>query len=68
MKDTKEKKVPKVGVQPSKEVQPSIMEIDMVALATIDVRRRVTMLDKTTLLKRGICIPDLNRIMWIHMK
>ncbi len=68
LKDTKEKEVPKAGVQPPKEVQPSIMEIDMAALATIDVRRKITMLDRTTLLKRGICIPNLNKVMWIHMK
>jgi len=41
------------------------MEIDMVALGVADVRRRATMLDKATLLKRGIHILDLDRFMWI---
>jgi hypothetical protein len=30
------------------------MEIDMVALKVVDARRRTTMLDKATLLERGI--------------
>jgi hypothetical protein len=68
LKDAKEKKVPKAGMQPPKEVQPSRMESNMAVLMTIDVRRRITMLDKTTLLERGIHIPDLNKFMWIHMK
>jgi hypothetical protein len=41
------------------------MEIDMVALGVADVRRRTTMLDKATLLKRGIHSLDLDRFMWI---
>jgi hypothetical protein len=39
------------------------MEIDMVALGATDVRRRATILDKATLLDRGICILDPNRFM-----
>jgi hypothetical protein len=68
LKDAKEKEVPKVGVQPLKKVQPSRMEINMAALAAKDARRKITMLDKVTLLERGIHISDLNRFMWIHMK
>jgi hypothetical protein len=42
------------AVQPQKEVQPNRMEIDMVALRVAYARRRTTMLDKATLLERGI--------------
>jgi hypothetical protein len=41
------------------------MEIDMVALGVPNVRRRATMLDRTTLLERGIHILDLDKFMWI---
>lgn len=68
LKDAKEKEVPKVAMQPLKEVQPSIMEINMATLAAKNARRKITMLDKATLLERGIHILDLNRFMWIHMK
>jgi hypothetical protein len=33
-----------------------------------DVRRRTTMLDITTLLEKGIPIPDLDTFMWIQIK
>jgi len=52
-------------VQPLREVQLNKMEIDMVAPGVADVRRRATMLDKVTLLERGIHILDLDRFMWI---
>jgi hypothetical protein len=41
------------------------MEIDMITLGATDARRKVTILDKTTLLDRGICILDVDRFMWI---
>jgi hypothetical protein len=41
------------------------MEIYMAAPRAIDVRRRTTMLDKSTLLERYICIPNYDRFMWI---
>jgi hypothetical protein len=49
----------------TKKVQLSRMEIDMVTPRAIDVRRRATILDKTTLLDKGICILDLNGFVWI---
>jgi len=42
------------------------MEIDMATLRAINARRRATILDKTTLLDRGIHIPDLDRFMWVQ--
>ncbi len=60
-----EGKVHEVRVQPPKEVQLSKMEIDMITLGATDARRKVTILDKTTLLDRGICILDVDRFMWI---
>jgi hypothetical protein len=41
------------------------MEIDMVTPGVIDLRKRATILDKTTLLDKCICIIDLNGFMWI---
>jgi hypothetical protein len=52
LKVAKEKEIPNVGVQPPKEVQPSKMGINMDALVAIDVRRKVTMLNKATLLEK----------------
>ncbi len=40
----------------------------MVALGVPNVRRRATMLDRTTLLERGIHILDLDKFMWIQTK
>jgi hypothetical protein len=52
-------------VHPLKEVHSNKMEIDMVAPRVVDVRRRATMLDRKTLLERGIHILDLDIFMWI---
>jgi hypothetical protein len=41
------------------------MEIYMAALRAIDVRRRTTMLDKTTLLEIDIHIPNYDIFTWI---
>jgi predicted transglutaminase-like protease len=49
-------------------VQPSAMEIDMNALGSTKVKRRATIMDKATLLDKGICIPNPDRYMWIQMK
>jgi hypothetical protein len=46
-------------------MQLNKMEIDMVAPGVVDVRRRATMLDRATLLERGILILDLDRFMWM---
>jgi hypothetical protein len=39
------------------------MEIDMILARAIDAKRRSTILDKTTLLDKGICISNLDRFM-----
>jgi len=44
------------------------MEIDMVAPRVADVKRRATMLDRATLLEKGIHILDPDRFMWIQTK
>jgi hypothetical protein len=44
------------------------MEIDMITLGVTDARRRTTILDKATLLDKGIRILDLDRFMWIQTK
>ncbi len=44
------------------------MEIDWATPRAIDVRKRATMLDKTTLLDTCICILDLDKFMSIKMK
>jgi hypothetical protein len=41
------------------------METNMVALGVANVRRRATMLDRATLLERGIHNLDLDIFMWI---
>jgi hypothetical protein len=41
------------------------MEIDMTTLRVADVRRRTTIMDRTTLLDQGIHIPDPNIFTWI---
>jgi hypothetical protein len=41
------------------------MEIDMFIPRVANARRITTVLDRTTLLKRGIRISDPNKFMWI---
>jgi hypothetical protein len=68
-KDTKEEDVFEEGVQPSTTVQtstkmqPGAMEIDMSALGATEVKRCITIMDKTIILDKGICILDLDRFM-----
>ncbi len=61
-KDAKAREVLEVGVQPSK------MEINMIASKATNARRRTTILDRTTLVNRSIHIPNLDIFIWIHMK
>jgi transcriptional regulator of NAD metabolism len=49
-------------------VQPSAMEIDMNAPSFIEAKRHVIIMDRATLLDKGIHILDLDRFMWIQMK
>jgi hypothetical protein len=49
---------PSTEVQMSIEVQPNVMEINMSALGVTKVKRRVTVMDKATLLDKGIHIPN----------
>jgi hypothetical protein len=49
-------------------MQPSAMEIDMNALGVIKAIRRTTIMDKATLMDKGICILDPNQFMWIQIK
>jgi helix-turn-helix protein len=64
--NTKEKEVFEEGMQSSTEVQilivmqPSAMEIDMNALSSIEVKRCATIMDKATLLDKGIHVPNPN--------
>ncbi len=44
------------------------MEINMTAPKDIEVRRQATIMDRTTLLNKGICILDPKKIMWIQTK
>jgi hypothetical protein len=55
-------------VLPLREVQPIRMKIDMTTLKATNARKRVIILDETSLLDRSICILDLDKFMWIHMK
>jgi hypothetical protein len=55
-------------MQPSTEVQPSVMEIDMSAPRATKVRRHATIMDRTTLLYKGIHIPNLDLFMLIQIK
>ncbi len=55
-------------VQMSIEVQPNVMEINMSVVGSTKVRKRATIMDKTTLLDKGIRIPNPDRFMWIQMK
>jgi hypothetical protein len=52
-------------MHPLIEVQQNVMEIDMTAPKAIEARRRTTIMDRTTLLDKGIHILDLDRFMWI---
>ncbi len=52
----------------STKVQPNAMEINMSVLGSIEVRKLATIMDKATLLDKGIRIPDLDRFMWIQTK
>jgi hypothetical protein len=56
---------PSTKVQMSTKVQPNAMEINMSVLGSIEVRKLATIMDKATLLDKGIRIPDLDRFMWI---
>ncbi len=40
----------------------------MAAPRVVDVKRRATMLDKTTILERNIQTLNPNKAMWIHTK
>jgi len=64
-KEAKEGKILEVGVQPLREVQPSGMEIDMIAPRAIYARKRATIMEKSTLLDKGVCFPNLDKFMWI---
>ncbi len=44
------------------------MEINMSVPSFTEVRRHTTIMDRATLLDKGIRIPNLDRFMWIHMK
>ncbi len=55
-------------MQPSKEMQSRKMEIDMTTPRATNARIRTTILDRTTLLDRGICILDLDKFIWIQTK
>ncbi len=59
---------PLIEVQMLTIVQPSVMEIDMSVPGCTNVRRHATIMDKATFLNKGICIPNLNRFMWIQTK
>lgn len=64
-KDAKEEEVLEAWMHPLIEVQQNVMEIDMTAPKAIEARRRTTIMDRTTLLDKGIHILDLDRFMWI---
>jgi hypothetical protein len=44
------------------------MQINMNAPSAIEAKRCATIMDKTILLDKGVCIPDPNRFMWIKTK
>ncbi len=64
-KDAKEEEVLEAWVHPLIEVQQNVMEIDMTVPKAIEARRQTTIMDRTTLLDKGIHILDLDRFMWI---
>ncbi len=41
------------------------MEIDMTVLKVINVKKRTTIMDRSTLIDKGICILNLDIFMWI---
>jgi len=49
-------------------MQPNAMEINMTTPKDIEVRRRATIMDRTTLLDKGIRISDPKKFMWIQSK
>jgi hypothetical protein len=44
------------------------MEINMSVPGAIEVKRCATIMDRTTLLEKVICIPNPYQFMWIQMK
>jgi hypothetical protein len=58
---------PPTKVQVMIEAQLRVMEIEMCELDVV-VKRRRAFMDKATLLKKGIRIPDCNQFMWIQTK
>jgi hypothetical protein len=64
-RDAKEGEVLEVGVRPSKKMQQSGLEIDMITPRAIKVRRQTTIMDRATLLDIGICTLDPKRFTWI---
>jgi hypothetical protein len=73
-KDIEDEEISEVGMQSSikvqmlTKVQPSAMEIDMNAPSFIKAKRHVIIMDRATLLNKGIHILDPDRFMWIQMK
>jgi len=59
---------PSTKVHVSTKLQPNAMEINMSVPSFTEVRRHTTIMDRATLLDKGIRIPNLDRFMWIHMK
>jgi hypothetical protein len=59
---------PSSKVQMLIEMQPSAMEIDVNAPSSVEVRRHAIIMNKATLLDKGIRIPDLGQFMWIQTK
>jgi hypothetical protein len=51
---------PSIEMQTSTKVQPSAMEINMNAPSSIEARRHIIIMDRTTLMDKGIHILDLN--------
>jgi hypothetical protein len=68
LKDVEKRKILEAGEQQPKEMQLNRMEINMATLGAIDAKRRTTILNRVTLLYRGIHILNLNIFMWIKKK
>ncbi len=49
-------------------MQANRIEIDITTPRAIDVKKRATILDRITLLDRGIFILNLDKFMWIQKK
>jgi hypothetical protein len=49
-------------------MQPNAMEIDMTTPKDIEVRRQATIMDRATLLDKGIRISNPKKFMWIQTK